>query len=127
MNTASDQQDATRFWVLGALAVSLAVVAAFSYLRSMGYGIAASDLIGVKGREADVAYVQRWAVIWFTTAVCFLGVSGLSGALTTSIDGEAEWLLRFAARLIVASTVSFVLAALIGLVAVWIASHQVIL
>src|SRR5215469_2293312 len=85
MKTAVDRQDAIRFWALGALAIILSAGAAFSYLHSVGYGIAAGDLIGLRGREGDVAYAQRWAMTWLVTAVCCLGVSGLSGALATSI------------------------------------------
>lgn len=117
MNT-TDRQDAIRFWALGGLAVLLSAGTTLSYLRSMGYGIAAGALIGLRGREGDVAYAQRWAMFWFTTAACCLGASGPAGALATSIYEEAEWLPRFVARLVVASAVSFVLAVLIGLVTV---------
>jgi hypothetical protein len=57
-------------------------------------GIAAGDLIGVRGREGDVAFAQRWATVWLTTAVCCLGVSGLAGALTSSIYEDAARLSR---------------------------------
>ena len=118
------RQDATRFWTLGALAVLLSAGTTFSYLRSMGYGIAAGALIGLRGREGDVAYAQHWAMFWFTTAACSLGASGLAGALATSIYKEAEWLPRFIARLVVASAVSFGLAVSIGLVTVSILSKS---
>jgi hypothetical protein len=78
MKTATDRQDAIRFWVLGALAVLLSAGAAFSYLRSMGHGIAAGDLIGIRGREGLLAYMQHRAMAWFMAAVCCLGVSGLA-------------------------------------------------
>ena len=126
MKTATDREDAFRFWALGAVAALLSAGAAFSYFHSMGYGIAAGDLIGLRGREGDVAHAQRWAMIWFTTAVCCLGASGLAGALAISIFKEAGWLPRFIARLVVASAVSFVLAVLLGLITVSIftTSHQ---
>ena len=126
MKIATDRQDAIRFWALGALAVLLSSGAAFSYLHTIGYGMAAGDLIGLRGHEGDVVHAQRWAMVWFMTAVCCLGVSGLTGALATSIYKEAGWLPRFVARLVLASTVSFVLAVLIGLVTVSIAmaSHH---
>jgi hypothetical protein len=116
MKTATDRQDAIRFWALGALAVILSAAAAFSYLHSMAYGIAAGDLIGLRRREADVTYAQRWATVWLMTAVSCLGVSGLSGALATSTYQEATRLPRFVTRLVVALAVSFVLAVLIGFV-----------
>ena len=114
MKIPTDRQDAIRFWALGALAVLLSAGAAFSYLHSMGYGIAAGDLIGLRGREGDVAFAQRWATVWLTTALCCLGFSSLTGALATPIYEDAAQSLI--ARLIVALVVSFVLALLIGFV-----------
>src|SRR5579864_1401726 len=114
MKTATDRQYSRRFWVLGALSVLLSAGAAFSYLHSMGYGIAAGDLIGLRGREGDVAFAQRWAAAWLTTAACCLGLSSLAGALATSIYQDAARLSRLIARLMVALVVSFVLALLIG-------------
>jgi hypothetical protein len=129
MKTATESTDTSRFLVFGALFVLLSAGAAFSYLRSMGYGIVAGDLIGVRGREGDVAFAQRWATVWLTTAVCCLGVSGLAGALTTSIYEDAERLSPLIARLMVALVVSFVLALLIGSVYFWIitSSHHSVL
>jgi hypothetical protein len=98
------------------MSVLLSAGAAFSYLHSMGYGIAAGDLIGLQGREGDVAFAQRWATVWFTAAVCCLGVSSLAGALAISIYEDAAWLSRLIARLTVALIVSLVLALLIGFV-----------
>jgi hypothetical protein len=95
----------------------------------MECGIAAGDLIGVRGREGDVAFAQRWATVWLTTAVCCLGVSGLAGALTSSIYEDAARLSRLIARLMVALVVSFVLALLIGSASFWIitSSHHSVL
>jgi hypothetical protein len=126
MKTATDQQDTRRFLGFGALFVLLSAGAAFSYLRSMGYGIAAGDLIGVRGREGDVAFAHRWATVWLTTAVCCLGVSSLAGVLATSIYEDAARLSRLIARLTITLVVSFVLALLIGSVSFWIiaSSHH---
>src|ERR1700758_1968962 len=116
MKTASDVQDALRFWGLGAFAILLSAGAAFSYLHSMEYGIAAGDLIGLRGREGDVAFAQRWATFWFTTSVCCVGVSSLAGAFATPIYEDASRLSRLIARMVVAAVISFVLAVLIGFV-----------
>jgi hypothetical protein len=126
MKTATDQQDAARFLGFGALFVLLSAGAAFGYLRSTGYGIAAGDLIGVRGREGDVAFAQRWGMVWLTSAVCCLGASSLAGSLATSIYEDAARLPRFIGRLAVSLVVSFVLALLIGSVRFWIitSSHQ---
>ena len=116
MKTATDGQYGSRFWGLGALSVLLSAGAAFSYLYSMGYGIAAGDLIGLRGREGDVAFAQRWATVWLTTAVCCLGVSSVAGALATSIYEDAAQLSRLITRLMVALVVSFVLTVIIAFV-----------
>lgn len=114
MKTATHRQDNLKFWGLGAFFVLFSAGAAFSFLHAMGYGMAASDLIGLRGRVGDVAFLQRWAKIWLTTALCSLGVSTLAGALATSIYQDAARLPRLVARLTVALAVSFVLAFLIG-------------
>lgn len=126
MKPAKDRQDAVRFWGLGTLAVLLCAGTAFSYLFCMANGIAAGDLIGLRGREGDVITAQRWARFWFTTSVSCLGVSGLAGALATRIYEDASRLSRLIARMVIATAASFVLAVLIGLVTVSIvtASHH---
>lgn len=101
MEATSDRQDILRFWGLGGLAILLSAGAAFSYLHSMGYGIAAGDLIGLRGREGDVVFAQRWATVWLMTAMCCLGVSSLAGALATPIYEDAARLSRLIARLVV--------------------------
>ncbi len=129
MEASIDRQDALRFWGFGTLAVLMCVGTAFSYLFCMANGMAAGDMIGLRGREGDVITAQRWARFWFTTSVCCLAVSGLAGALSTRIYEDGSRLSRFIARLVVATTVSFVLAALIGWVAVSMAAashHSVI-
>jgi len=114
MSTSTDQQQALRFWALGAFAVLLSAGSVFSYLHCMGYGMAAGDLIGVAGREADVALAQRWAKFWLTISVCCLGSSGLAGALATPIYEDAHWLSQFIGRFVVALLISFLLAVLIA-------------
>src|SRR5215471_14945661 len=116
MKMATDRQDARRFWGLGALSVLLSAGAAFSYLHSMGYGIAAGDLIGLRGRERDVAFAQRWATVWLMTTVGCLGVSSLAGVLATPIYEDAARLSRLTVRLVVALVVSFVLSVLVGVI-----------
>lgn len=116
MKTATDRRDNRRFWGLGALSVLLSAGAAFSYLHSMGYGIVAGDLIGLRGRGGDVAFAQRWATVWLTAAVCCLGVSSLAGVLAIPIYEDATRLSRVIARLTVAFVASLALALLIGFV-----------
>src|ERR1700722_2285366 len=126
MKTTEHRQDARRFWGLGALYVLLSAGAAFSYLHSMEYGIAGGDLIGLRGREGDVAVSLRWAAVWLTTALGCLAVSSLVGAFATPIYEDAARPSRLMARLVVALAVSFALALLIGLVwfSVIMSSHH---
>lgn len=95
----------------------------------MGQGIVVGDLLGLRGREADVASAQRWATVWLMTSVCCLGVSSLAGAFATRNYEDAERLPRLIARLLVASVVSFVVAVLIAFVtiSITIASHHSVL
>lgn len=126
MNLATGRQDALRFWGLGACAVLLSAGSAFSFLHCMANGMVAGDLIGLPGRQADVASAQRLAGFWLTAAVCCLGASSLAGAFATRIYEEASRLPRLIARTVVSAAVSFVLAVLIGLitVSVFTASHH---
>ena len=48
----------------------ISIAAAFAYLTYMGNGIAAGAIIGLPGREGDVAVAQHPAVVW-------LGISAL--------------------------------------------------
>ena len=116
MKAANHRRDTLRFWGLGAVAMLLSAGAAFSYLHSMGYGIAAGDLIGLGGRQADVAFAQRWATVWLITAVSCLGVSSLAGALAAPIYEDAAWVSRLTARPFTALLESFVLAVLVGFI-----------
>lgn len=67
MNRTGDRQDVLRFWGFGTLALLLCAGAAISYLFCMANGIAAGDLIGLRGRERDVITAQRCARLWFTS------------------------------------------------------------
>lgn len=89
---------------------------AFSYFRYMGQGIVVGDLLGLRGREADAAIAQRWAASWLVASVCCWAASGFVGAIAAPIYENAPGLPRFIARFVVASTVSFLLTVLIGLV-----------
>jgi hypothetical protein len=110
---AADRQIAFRFWGLGSIAVLLCAGAALSYVLSMGNGIAAGDLIGLRGREGDVITAQRWARFWLTTSACCLAASSLVGALATRTYEEASRVVWFVTRILVAAVVSFIIAVLI--------------
>jgi hypothetical protein len=39
----------------------------------VGQGIAVGDLLGIRGREADIATIQRSAISWLMTSLCCWG------------------------------------------------------
>lgn len=104
----------------------LSAASALSYLGGVGQGIAVGDLLGVQGREADVAVAQRWATYWLVASVCCLAGSSVTAALALPIYADVSPLPRFLARLVLTSISSLVLAAIIGLVSFSIitASHH---
>jgi len=126
MKPSTDRQDALRFWILGTCAVLLSAASAFSYLGYMGQGIVVGALLGLRGREMDVAIAQRWPTYWLVASVCCLGGSSVAAALTLPIYADASRLPRFLARLVLASISSIVLTVLIGMVSFSIitASHR---
>jgi len=120
------RQDVLRFWILGTCAVLLSAASALSYLGYVGQGIVVGDLLGIRGREADVAVAQRRATYWLVASVCCLGGSSVTATLASPIDADASPLPRFLARLVLTSISSIVLTVLIGLVSFSIitASHR---
>jgi len=115
MKPLTDQKYTVRFWVLGACAVLLSAACAFTFLNYMGQGIVVGDLLGLRGREADVAIAQRWAIFWLSAScACFLG-SSVTAALASPIYPDAARVAKFLARLVVSATLSLVLTVLIAL------------
>ena len=126
MKALPDQKYTVRFWVLGACAVLLSAASAFTFLNYIGQGIAVGDLLGVGGREADVAIAQRWAIFWLSAScTCFVG-SSVTAALVSPIYPDAPRVAKFIARLVVSATLSLVLTVLIALASFSIiaASHR---
>ena len=68
-----------KVWLVAALALCLAAASAFAFFGYMAQGIAAGALIGLPGREQDVAQYQHQAMPWFVA--CFLFQVGLVGCL----------------------------------------------
>ena len=94
----------------------LSAASAFTFLNYIGQGITVGDLLGVRGREADVAIAQRWAIFWLgASCVCF-GGSSVTAALVSPIYRDASLVAGFVARLVVSATLSLLLTVLIAVV-----------
>ncbi len=96
-----------RTWLGWVLAVGFAAGVALLYSGYMGNGIAAGALIGLPGRESDVAIAQRNASYLFTAALLLqFGVAVvLYFLLDFAVDAARPT--RFAVRSLVAGLISF--------------------
>src|SRR3974377_2162818 len=104
MEALAGQKYTVRFWALGACAVLVSAASALALLNYIGQGIVVGDLLGLRGREADVATAQRWANFWLmASCACFSG-SSVTAALTLPLYPDAERVAKFIARLVVAAT-----------------------
>ena len=89
---------------------------ALAYLAYLANGIAAGAIIGLPGREVDVAVAQHHAVVWLVA--CVVLQSGVVIALFSLLrfGAEADRLVRFASRGIVATFLSFVTTLVVGVI-----------
>jgi hypothetical protein len=71
-------------WLLLTLAVLAALGAAFGFIAYVGNGMAASDLIGLPGREHDIAVAQHRSDLGLLS--CVLLQLGVTGALFSYMD-----------------------------------------
>ena len=117
MKAAADRRASVRFWVLGVFVVLLSMASAFSYFGYVGQEVIGGDLLGLRGREADVALAQQRATYWWITSLFCLTGTTLTVALALPICVDAPRLPRFIARFTVASILSLGLMALIGFAA----------
>jgi hypothetical protein len=95
-------------WIVACLAGAFSTVAALAYLFYMANGIVAGALIGLPGRETDVAVVQRHAIVWLVACAVFqLGVVIAHFSLLR-FGAESDRLVRLASRGLVATFLSCV-------------------
>ena len=94
-------------WLGLLLAVGFAALAAFSYYGYVGNGITAGSLIGLPGREGDVATAQHYARWFLAAAVLFQ--AGVAAGLYFLLEfgTAAKPVMRFAERSIIAVLMSF--------------------
>jgi hypothetical protein len=120
MKAVIDRQTTLHIWVLGTIAVLLSVASAFSYFLRIGQGIVVGDLLGLPGREADVALARHRATYWLMASLICLTGSIVTTTLALPYYADASRLARFIARFILASIFSLALTVLIGVVSLTI-------
>jgi hypothetical protein len=109
----------SRIWISGALALLLSIACAFCYFGYMGQGIAAGALIGLPGRERDVAIAQHRATFWLMASLFCFTASIVTGTVAFPFPfyPDASRLSRLVARFVLASILSLAVTVFIGFVA----------
>jgi hypothetical protein len=103
-------------WMIACLAGAFSFVAALAYLAYMGNGIAAGAIIGLPGREGDVAVAQHHAVVWLGISALFQFGVVIALFLLLRFGQEADRLVRFASRGAVAALLSFPTTFIVGMI-----------
>jgi len=103
-------------WIVACLAVALSVAAALAYLAYMSNRIAAGAIIGLPGREADVALMQHHAGVSLVISALFQAGVVIVLFSLLRFGAEADRLVRWTARGAVATFLSFVITLGIGVI-----------
>lgn len=103
-----------RFWISAAIATPLSIASALSFLFYVGLGIVVGDLLGLPGRESEVAVAQHWRANWLFGSFCLL--AGAVFALTFALPfyADASRIPRTIARFAIASILCLGATVLIG-------------
>jgi hypothetical protein len=103
-------------WIRWSSAIFLAILAASAYFACMSNGIVAGALIGIQGREGDVATAQRNAMYWYAASWSFqIGVVIAIFSLLR-FGSDAAPVARYLLRVFVAVLVGFPVTILVGMV-----------
>lgn len=114
MDTGIKRRTTPKVWVLGTIAVVLSVASAFSYFGFFAQGFVVGDLLGLPGREGDVALAQHRATYWLIACLACLTGSIIVTALALPFFADASLLARLTARFVIASICSVALTVSIG-------------
>jgi hypothetical protein len=117
MEASIDHTITHRVWIPAVIAVLLSIASALSYFGYVGQGIVVGALIGLPGRESDVAIAQHQATYWLVASLCCLTGSIVTAALALPLCSDASRSFRFIARFVVASILSLAVTVFIGFVA----------
>ena len=103
-------------WVVACLASAFSTVAALAYLFYMANGVVVGAIMGLRGREMDVAVAQHYGIVWLV--VCAAFQFGVVIALFSLLQfgAEAGRLVRLASRGLVATLLSCVATVVVGIV-----------
>jgi len=102
-------------WMVACLASTFSTVAALAYLFYMANGIAAGAIVGLPGRETDVAVAQHHAIVWLVVSAVFQFAVVIALFSLLRFGAEADRLVRLASRGLVATLLSFVTTFVVGL------------
>src|SRR5450432_2773431 len=95
-------------WIVACLAGAFSSVAALAYLFYITNGIVAGALIGLAGRETDVAVAQHHAIVWLVVCAVFQFGAVIALFSLLGFGAEADGLVRLASRGLVATVLSCV-------------------
>ena len=102
-------------WIRWSSAIVLAILAASAYFAYMSNGLAVGALIGLPGREGQVATAQRYAMYWFAASgILQIGVVILIFSLLR-FGSDAAPTVRYLARGLVAVLIAFPVTIVVGM------------
>jgi hypothetical protein len=103
-----------RIWISTAIATPLSIASALSFLFYIGQGIVAGDLLGLPGRESDVAIAQQWAARWLFGSFCLLAGAICTMTFALPFYADSSPIPRTIARFAIASILCLGATVLIG-------------
>jgi hypothetical protein len=104
-------------WLLGAIC---AVAATLCYVGYMAHGMVVGDLIGLPGRESDIAAAQAFARRWLAYSALWQGGVALSIFTALEIGTDLSPIRRYALRASAAGFLSLPFTIAIGIVLIGI-------
>ena len=102
------------------MAGAFSITTVLAYMEFMGQGIAAGALIGLPGREADIAIIRHQADVWLAVAAVFqfaVVIALFSLLSLLRFGSENDRVVRWTSRGAVATFLSFVTTLGIGMIA----------
>jgi hypothetical protein len=111
-----DRLTKRRIWISSAIATPLSIASAFSFFGYIASGMDVGDLLGVPGRESDVAMAQHEAGSWLLASVCLLTGAIFMTTFALPFYENATRIPRTIARFVIASILCLGVTVLIAVV-----------